>query len=187
MRPTGRDLLDPAQSASGPRAQVAKRCRERFAPSGIVLRRDRADTRKHDLRPQFVRHRERAIRPANPVVELVRRVERAPGGQGQRRQRQLDRPEQMPDLAASGFAQAMRRQLTRGIEHNAASAQPGGFVDLLTGRLIGVEAKGEWMTNHFTGWGMEDVDRGTHASSVASEGGVSRSLFIGAGKSAHVV
>ena len=71
---------------------------------------------EHQVRPQLVGQGEGRIGAADPLVELVGRVEAPPGGQAERHERELDRAEHVAKVAAARLAQPLRGQLADGLD-----------------------------------------------------------------------
>ncbi len=103
----------------GADAQLADGIGEDRAASGVVLGRDGAGPHQHDVRAQLEGHRERGLGAPEPVVELLGRVERPARRQRDGDERQLDRPEDVPELAPARLAEAVGGQVADGVNDDA--------------------------------------------------------------------
>ena len=101
----------------------------------VVLGRHRADPGEDEVRAQLVGQGEGGIGTADPLVELVGRVERPAGGQAEGDERELDRAKQVAKVAAARLAQPLRGQVADRVDHHAPGAHPGGLVNLVADRV----------------------------------------------------
>jgi hypothetical protein len=138
----------PDAAVVGTPAQRREGGGEDTATFHILLRRDRPHAGQDEVRAQLVRHGEGTLGAADPLVELIDRVERPAGGEAQGDERELDGAQQVTQLAPAGLTQAMRGEVADRVEHHAPRAQPRGLVDLLPHRAGGVDPQSQRMAYH---------------------------------------
>ena len=56
-------------------------------------------------------------------------------------ERQLDRPQDVPELAPARLAEPLRREVADGVDDDALRTEPRRLVDLVPDRALGVESE----------------------------------------------
>ena len=132
----------------GALAQSGQRRGQSGSSLRLVLGRHLAGADEDQVRPQLVGQGEGRIGTADPLVELVGRVEPPPGRQAEGDERELDRAQHVAKLAAARLAQPLRGEVADRVDHHAPGAHPGRLVDLVAERPVGIEPQAQGMADH---------------------------------------